>query len=136
MLYILYKGNHPEITYHGGQKPLVHIVADLRATVAWADTQARRWAITSGNAATSYTPFYADLGDLDKVDWEAVEARDWSEAATKEGKQAEFLLHESFPWDLVESIGVLDAAVADQARAALRGAGNQPNISVERLWYY
>ena len=34
MLYILHMGNHPDLTYHGGQRPIVHLVADLRATVA------------------------------------------------------------------------------------------------------
>lgn len=136
MLYILHMGNHPELTYHGGQGPMVHIVADLRATVAWAAAQGRRWAITSSNAGARYTPFYSDLGDLDKINWEAVEARDFREAEIKDGKQAEFLLHQSLPWELVEAIGVRDAAVADQAHAALCGADHHPDVRVERAWYY
>ena len=29
MLYILHQGNHPELTYKGGQQPIVHLQADL-----------------------------------------------------------------------------------------------------------
>src|SRR5215208_5344141 len=46
MLYILHMGNHLELTYHGGQGPIVHLMADLRATVAWAESQGRRWAFS------------------------------------------------------------------------------------------
>ncbi len=36
MLYIIYQGNHPEVSYRGGQGPIVHLEADLRAAVDWA----------------------------------------------------------------------------------------------------
>ena len=33
MLFLLYRGNHPDLTYRGGQSPIVHLEADLRAGV-------------------------------------------------------------------------------------------------------
>ena len=36
MLFLLHRGNHPEVTYHGGQEPIVHLVSELPPTVAWA----------------------------------------------------------------------------------------------------
>ena len=48
--------------------------------------------------------------DLHEVDWDAVHATDFRSTDVKEGKQAEFLVHESFPFDLVEQIGVLSNA--------------------------
>ncbi len=42
MLYLLFRDNHPELTYHGGQGPIVHLEADLREVVAWADARRRR----------------------------------------------------------------------------------------------
>src|SRR5215207_2666040 len=33
MLYILHKGNHPDLDYAEGQKPIVHLQADLRQVV-------------------------------------------------------------------------------------------------------
>src|ERR1044071_8723338 len=31
MLYVIYQANHPELTYRGGQEPIVHMEADLDA---------------------------------------------------------------------------------------------------------
>ncbi|OPY88469.1 MAG: hypothetical protein A4E72_01335 [Syntrophus sp. PtaU1.Bin208] len=36
MLYLIYQGNHPDLDYRGGQGPIVHLEADLHASVAWA----------------------------------------------------------------------------------------------------
>ena len=33
MLFILYKANHPDLTYQGGQRPIMHLQADMRAAV-------------------------------------------------------------------------------------------------------
>ena len=46
MLYMIYIGNHPELSYRGGQSSIIHLEADLRQTVAWANAQGRRWAFT------------------------------------------------------------------------------------------
>jgi hypothetical protein len=136
MLYILHMGNHPELSYRGGQRPLVHLVADLRATVAWAEAQGRRWAFSDRNAGAVYARFFNDLADLGQVNWDAVAARDFRDPVVKDGKQAEFLVHESFPWELVEAIGVLDAGMLRQAVAALSAAAHKPLAGIEPLWYY
>src|SRR5690606_5854337 len=36
MLYLIFQGNHPELGYRGGQGPVIHLEADLHASVAWA----------------------------------------------------------------------------------------------------
>ena len=128
--------NHPELTYHGGQGPILHLRSDLRATVAWAESQERRWAFSNGNAGAAYTEFYADLADLDKINWNAVEAVDFRNPAVKDGKQAEFLIHDSFPWELVEEIGVLSLAVAGRVQAALQSVVHRPAVQVEQSWYF
>ena len=62
-----------DLTYRGGQAPIVHLEADLRQTVAWAGANRRRWAFTTSNAGSFYFEDYADLNDLAKVDWNACE---------------------------------------------------------------
>lgn len=136
MLYILHKGNHPDLVYQGGQRPIVHLVADLAATVAWANAEKRLWAFSDRNAGTRYADFYADVRKLDQVNWNAVQATDFRDPIVKEGKQAEFLVHESFPWELVDTIGVIDASIESQVRDALRGVRHQPAVRVERAWYF
>jgi len=68
MLYLIHRANHPELTYRGGQVPIVHLEADLHASVAWADAHRRRWAFTLSNAGAAYTEFREDLAQLDEVD--------------------------------------------------------------------
>jgi hypothetical protein len=96
MLYLLYRGNHPELTYTGGQGPIVHLEANLYDVVAWADAQGRRWAFSLSNAGAYYAQFRSTLDQLDEINWNAVSSRDWSAPDIKEAKQAEFLLHGSF----------------------------------------
>ncbi|OYX22743.1 MAG: hypothetical protein B7Z10_12675, partial [Rhodobacterales bacterium 32-66-7] len=59
----------------------------------------------------------ADLGRLGEIDWDAVQARNWQHC--KEGKQAEFLMELSFPWHLVERIGVRSRVTAEQVAHTL-----------------
>lgn len=136
MLYLLYMGNHPELTYRGGQGPIVHLGADLMESVAWADALPRRWAFTLSNAGANYTEFRNSLDHLDDVDWDAVANTDFRTREVKEGKQAEFLMYESFPWGLVSSIGVHSDAVAQQVTGILGGAVHVPPVAVRRDWYY
>lgn len=136
MLYLLYQGNHPELTYRGGQRPIVHLEADLCAAVEWAEANGKRWAFSAGNAGTRYTPFFNNLGELDRLDWEAIAATDWRDLIVKERKQAEFLVEECFPWHLIERIGVIDTETAQRASAILVGADHKPGVVVARNWYY
>src|SRR5215510_5718233 len=50
MLYLLHMGNHPDVTYKGGQQPIVHFQADLNRTIEWADEHGVAWAFSNGNA--------------------------------------------------------------------------------------
>lgn len=104
MLYLIAQANHPELGYTGGQAPIIHLEADLQATVAWAERKNRRWAFTLSNAGSYFFEDRCDLLHLEEIDWDAVHASDWRNC--KEGKQAEFLVERSFPWDLIERIGV------------------------------
>lgn len=56
MLYLIHRGNHPELTYCGGQGPIVHLVADLGEVVRWADGEGRRWAFSLSNAGAEVVP--------------------------------------------------------------------------------
>ena len=134
MLYVIHKANNPELTYQGGQRPIVHLEADLHETVRWADRNGRRWAFTLGNAGSSYFQDRCDLAELDEIDWNAVRARDWQNL--KEKKQAEFLVQQSFPWSLVRRVGVYSAKVLKQVRSAMSATSHQPTAKVKQDWYY
>jgi hypothetical protein len=136
MLYILNKGNHPEITYKGGQSPILHLQADVTEVVRWAQRKRIRWAFSTRNAAVRYCEFHNSLDRLDEIDWNAVAANDFRDQAVHDGKQAEFLVLNSFPWELVEKIGVFDSQVARRVKELIAGSKHQPIVEVERAWYF
>lgn len=134
MLYLIHQGNHPELTYRGGQAPILHFEADLYSVVSWANTQPARWAFTLSNAGSYYFEDRNDLARLNEIDWAAVRALDWRQC--KDGKQAEFLVEHRFPWHLVERIGVHSPHVYRQVVNALPANGHRPPVEVRTDWYY
>lgn len=136
MLYVIHCANHPELTYRGGQEPIVHLEADLHAVVAWAMNTGTRWAFSLSNAGAYYTEFRSRVEDLDRLDWTAIAAADFRSAEVKEHKQAEFLVHGRLPFTLVERIGVRSAAVQAKVAGALAGRAHQPKIEVVPSWYF
>lgn len=136
MLYVIHRANNPELAYRGGQEPIVHLEADLRETVRWAEMSRVRWAFSLSNAGARYTRFRSSLEHLDEVDWEAVAAIDFRDADVKEGKQAEFLVEHAFPWELVRRVGVFSQRVARRTADAMREAPNRPQIEILPNWYY
>lgn len=134
MLYVIHMANHLELAYRGGQQPIVHLEADLREAVAWADRTRQRWAFTLSNAGSNYFEDRCELAQLNDIDWDAVGARDWVDC--KEEKQAEFLVEQSFPWTLVRCIGVYSNLIRTQVCETVQSAHHQPDVKVMRNWYY
>ncbi|OYW94596.1 MAG: hypothetical protein B7Z13_04185 [Caulobacterales bacterium 32-67-6] len=136
MLYLLHKGNHPEVDYKGGQTPIVHLEADLGEAVAWAQANGRRWAFTLSNAGAYYAEFRDDLAALGEVRWEAVASTQWSAPDVREGKQAEFLMRDDFPWELFSRVGVQTMPMKLQVDAILANAAHKPKVDLVPGWYY
>ena len=140
MLYLIAQRNHPELAYRGGQGAIIHLEADLHASVAWAQTYHKRWAFTLSNAGSYFFEDRCRLDQLHEINWEAVQTNRWSgngvEASVKEGKQAEFLMEYSFPWQLIERIGVYSRPMYQQTVNVLPNNGHRPRIELRPEWYY
>jgi hypothetical protein len=140
MLYLLYRGSHPELTYRDGQGPIVHLMGDLLAAVEFARSVKQRWAFTLSNAGAYYFEDRCELAKLDEVNWEAVAANQWSgngvSASVKEGKQAEFLVEDFFPWRLIERIGVHSKVIGQRVIEAMKGDKHRPPVEILTDWYY
>lgn len=130
MLYVVAQGHGD---YRGGQTPILHLASSIEAAVA----TRRPWFFTDRHADLGYARQLDSLDQLDEVDWSVMARQQWGgDSEVKARRQAEFLVHEWFPWEAVEQIGVIDAKVAQQVRAALVGAAHQPRVEVRRDWYY
>lgn len=124
--------------YQGRQNDVVYLVSTAEAV---AETELV-WCFTDGHAVEAVTQFYDALSDLRFVDWDAVSTWRWggrwlvANPDVKRKKQAEFLVHERFPWALVERIGVLDEGMARRVRALMTGAAHKPKVAIEPNWYF
>jgi hypothetical protein len=136
MLYVIHRANHEDLTYRGGQGPIVHLEADLPTVVRWAEENDRRWAISLSNAGAYYAEFRSGVDHLSELNWTAIAASDFRDADIKEGKQAEFLLHTEFPWLLVSRIGVRSAELKAKVERAIAASSHRPFVEVRPDWYY
>lgn len=134
MLFLLHKGNHPNLSYRGGQGPILHLEADLTRVVQWAGSKNLRWAFTLSNAGAYYFEDRCELAQLGEIDWAAVRATDWRHC--QDGKQAEFLVESEFPWELVDRIGVVSQSMYNHVTTALAAVGHRPRLEIRGDWYY
>jgi ssDNA thymidine ADP-ribosyltransferase, DarT len=134
MLYVISKKNHPNLAFRDGQEPVVHLMADLREAVAWAESADQRWAFSDINAASRAADFFDALDRLADLNWDAISAANW--VSCRDKKMAEFIIHRKFPWDLVRGIGVYSEAVGQRAQRAFAEVGHRPPVRVKREWYY
>jgi hypothetical protein len=136
MLYILHIGNHPSLTYKEGQRPILHLEADLQEVIAWADSRSRPWAFTDRNAGSFYFESFRDPTQLNQLNWEHIANPDFRDPLVKDAKQAEFLVFESFPWTLVRKIVVINGNLVERVRQIVSVSTHRPDVQVQTEWYY
>jgi hypothetical protein len=136
MLYVIYMRNHPGLLYTGGQGPIVHLEVDLDRVLTWAEANGVNWAVSLGNATATYAEFRHQRHELNEIRWDLVHVRDFRDPAVKEAKQSELLIHQFFPWELIERIGTHSDAIAHQAAQIIQWCGHRPTVQRMADWYY
>ena len=134
MLHRTHRGD-PELGYQGGQDLIVHLEVDLHEAVDWAEANERRWAFTTSNAGAVKFDDFARLDQLDEIDWTAVLSSNWSREFHR-GKEAEFLVEWSLPWELVSRVCVRLPEIREQVYDFLRVAEYQPRLELAPAWYF
>lgn len=137
MLYAIHTGHVPGVP--ADQRPIIYLVTYAQ-TVAEAglpfvfcdrhplsDPRYLRW---SNNLS--------DLHTL--IDWEVMRSLTWHNTPLypnrKSRRQAEFLVRGKLPFELIHKIGVYDRTMLSEVQRLLQPYPYQPNVSVERGWYY
>lgn len=136
MLYVIHCSDHEGLAYRAGQEPIVHLVADLRETVDWAESEKLRWAFTLSNAGARYFEDRCRLENLSDINWQAVRAEYWRDPLVKEHKQAEFLVEHHVPWTLISHIGVMTVSVQRDVITKISCSDHRPSVRIQRNWYY
>lgn len=136
MLYAIHKGAVAD--YTGGQASVVYLVSSVEA-VAQTDLS---WCFTDGHAVEGMTEFYGSLADLAKIDQKAVQTWRWGgkwllqDPDVKRRKQAEFLVHQRFPWELISEIGVYEGGIRGRVEDLLDSVTHRPRVAIRTDWYY
>ena len=135
MLCSIHNGNVPN--YQEGQNSVIHLVAGINTIEA----EGLDFVFTDGHAAMAYADFYTDLEALgDVIDWELMESKFWfnteDDPNRKCRRQAEFLVHQFFPWHLIQEIGVINTTIQIQVREILQSFNIQTLVNVYSRWYY
>jgi len=124
--------------YSEGQEPLIYLVSTCQAV----QESGARFVFTDGHGLATFTEWLEDLADLDKVDWDVVDSRYWTDTETdmdrQRRKQAEFLVYRFCDWSLVNGIVVIDDAVAAKVETIQQEfpAEQRRTVAVKRDWYY
>jgi hypothetical protein len=134
MLYTIHQRNVP--TYTEGQEALIYLVSTVEAI----HQASLSFVFTEGHGIMATTEFFDDLAQLNQVDWQVMSLKYWFDTPDdndrKRRRQAEFLVHQFFPWRLVTEIGAINAQMKRQVEQCLQTLTHQPAVIVRRNWYY
>lgn len=116
--------------YVGGQRSVVHLVTSVeRATEL-----GKPWCFTEGHAEIAYSEYFDDLA---RLDWQLMQATMWGgDDERRRRRQAEFLVHQTFPVQALEGIVVINANIEKDVRYHLRRANCDLPVNIEPNWYY
>lgn len=130
MLYVISRGR---VEGHEGRDvPVIHLVANVAPMLLLPG----EWAFTNRHAEPVEAEYYADLGGFERIRWDIIESNSWGGDDRRPFKQAEFLIHEFCPWELIDRIGVWGPEQAAAVEKVLQGAKHRPIVEVQRDWYY
>jgi ssDNA thymidine ADP-ribosyltransferase DarT-like protein len=124
--------------YDEGHEPLVYLVSRAQAV----QNAGVAFVFSDGHGLAVFTDWFDDLKQLDAVDWSMVNQRYWSDNLNdmdrQRRKQAEFLIHKSCPWGLIDEIVVIDSVIEKRVKVIQDGFSRalRKPIRVERSWYY
>ena len=135
MLYVINMGGVEG--YRGNQREVVHLCAHLAGAI-----EKTKWCAASGHAIMALSEFFSNKEDLLSFDWDAIWAKGWGypyyteDSDLERRKQAEFLVHRFFPWDLFLGIGVIDDSMRERAESLFADTEHKLPVKVKRKWYY
>lgn len=124
--------------YTEGQTPLIYLVSTAQK-VAEAGCG---FVFSDGHGIARFTEWYADLVNLDKLDWDMIYARIWRDSVDdmdkQRRKQAEFLMYHHCPWGLIQEIAVINSGMTAKVTEILSAYPHlqQPAIKIRSEWYY
>lgn len=99
-----------------------------------------RYVFFDGHGYHKFSRPYDDLNDLSNVDWQAVRERYWRNTEhdpdLKRRKQAEFLVHQVVPFDLIRGIAVYNGKAENTVQEILQDYKYECTVKIKKNYYY
>jgi len=135
MLYAIHRGN--VTSFQKGQEKLIYLVVRIEDVIR----HGLDFVFTDGHPIMEISEFFNDLSLLEKIiDWPLMEARYWRDTEDdpdrKRRRQAEFLIYQKLPVELIDQIGVFNMKIKKKVYELLRRYGYKIECRVKRNWYY
>jgi GrpB-like predicted nucleotidyltransferase (UPF0157 family) len=113
---------------------VLYLVSTVEAVVS----SGLGFVFTDGHAVMSPSEYYEYLSDLDEIDWPLMSATYWNDALDdpdrKRRRQAEHLVHQSMPWQLVHEVVVRGTSIEHQVADYLKAADDPTPARSYRRW--
>lgn len=136
MLYAHYKN---KVSSTIKQSDLVYLVSSVYSVV----NDKLNYAFTDGHAAQNISSFFDNLKDLNQIDWKLMKEKMWNntleDTDRTRRRQAEFLVKDFFPFQLVHKIGVFNDCNKNFIISILKNNEYEnliKNVSIEHNWYF
>jgi ssDNA thymidine ADP-ribosyltransferase, DarT len=137
MLFALHRNNVAK--YEGGQTPMIYLVSSVQRVLK----EQLGFVFTNGHPIMKTSRFYQDVSELEQVRWDVMESRYWNDTLEfpnrKQVRQAEFLVHDFFPWECVQFLAVRLNTTKNDVQLVLTYTServfNKP-IQVKNEWYF
>ncbi len=134
MLFLISRHNVPD--YLGEQSEIIYLVSTAQSV----QQAGIPFVFTDRHAKLSFAQFRSDLNDLSIVDWDVIRSDVWyntpREYDRKEKKQAEFLVHQNLPIELILGIACHNAEILRIIEEVLQRNASTIPVRTKREWYY
>ncbi len=134
MLHAIWKGKVPD--YPRGQSSVIYLVSSVEVV----QEAGLEFVFTDGHGTMDFSGYFDDPTRLDCIDWRLMNDKLWRNTEDDNDRsrrrQAEFLVHQRFPLELLLGIAVIDATLKAEVKSLLADAGREIEVRVVRQYYY
>lgn len=122
--------------HDGDQERIIHTVT----TAQEVQSHGLPFVFTDGHGIMALTDFFDNLSRLPEVDWAIMNSQWWNDTNEypdrKRRRQAEFLVYQVFPWDLVHEVGVKTERMRKAVEKVISEYGKDTTVTIHPDWYY
>lgn len=131
---MMYALSRDRYEYQEGFDEVVYLVSSVPKIIALGS----QWVASDRNAALNLAEFTDDVNALaEHVSWDIINARYWTEYADgADLRAAEFVTHESVPWEAVEAIVTKTEDARARVEFMIAASVHRPTVTVCSAWYF